>query len=261
MQEQHWRLGTMGFGYTDWAGVFYPPGTRSGDYLAHYAKHFDTVELDTTFYAHPPPERIQRWVEATPDNFRFCMKMPRSVTHDLPVRAAVDDMLAFTDVVRDFGDKLGVILLQFPPSFTVQDAPRLKALLSAAPADLRYAVELRDGSWGKQSTIDLLRKHRTALVAAEYLTLPRVIPITADFLYVRWIGQHEQFQQLDHEQEDMGPQLNWWQKRITETKVPTIWGFFNNDYAGYAIRTCNRMKELVGLPVREDASPTLFPSR
>lgn len=255
-----WRLGTMGFSYGDWARVFYPPGTKPGDYLSHYARHFDTVELDTTFYAHPPPARIQRWVEATPPGFRFCMKMPRSVTHERPTVGAVNELKEFADLVRHFGEKLGVILLQFPPSFEVDQMDRLASLLAATPRDLRFAVELRDASWGTQRTLDLLREHHVALAAAEYLTLPRIIPITADFLYVRWIGQHEQFQELDHEQKDMTERLVWWHEKLTATNVPAVWGFFNNDYSGYAITTCNRMKRLLGQPVKEDPSPTLFPT-
>ena len=105
-----WRIGTMGFSYADWAGVFYPPGTKAGDYLEHYAQYFDTVELDTTFHAAPPPERFRRWAEVTPDGFRFCMKMPRAVTHDIlkpadptrpPYRTAKDMLIGLKDLERN----------------------------------------------------------------------------------------------------------------------------------------------------------------
>ena len=255
-----WRLGTMGFSYRDWAGAFYPPGTKPGDYLAHYARHFDAVELDTTFYATPPRARVERWAAAVPEDFRFCMKMPRAVTHELPTARAADELRGFADAALAFGEKLGVILLQFPPSFEFPGGmSKLDRLAGAAAATgLRYAVELRDGSWGQRETLDLLAEHRVALVAAEYLSVPRVIPVTADFLYVRWIGQHERFQQLDHEQVDMGGRLAWWKAKLDAAGAPAAWGFFNNDYAGYSVATCNRMKRLVGLPVRADTSPTLF---
>src|SRR4051812_23520541 len=75
-------FGTMGFSYSDWAGVFYPSGMKPGDYLSYYARHFDTVELDTTFHATPPPERVRRWADVTPEGVRFCVKVPKDVTHE-----------------------------------------------------------------------------------------------------------------------------------------------------------------------------------
>src|SRR3954453_598716 len=77
-----WRFGTMGFGYADWNGVFYPAGTKSSDYLAFYARHFNSVELDTTFYATPEIARVKHWAASVPDDFRFTMKTPRTITHE-----------------------------------------------------------------------------------------------------------------------------------------------------------------------------------
>jgi uncharacterized protein YecE (DUF72 family) len=118
----NWRLGTMGFGYADWAGVFYPVGTKPSDYLAHYAHHFNAVELDTTFHAAPDIARVEHWVRQVPERFRFCAKTPKQITHepDLPSRMRL--MLEFVDVMRRMGDKLGVILLQFSPYFKASAA-------------------------------------------------------------------------------------------------------------------------------------------
>src|SRR5690349_261836 len=140
------RLGTMGFGYADWFDVFYPRGMKSSDHLSHYARHFDTVELDTTFHAAPDRPRVQHWVASVPDHFRFCMKTPRTVTHDRPVDQAIDEMAAFVDVAREFGQKLGVILLQFPPSFGSGELWRLRKLLETLPGDVRFAVEFRNST-------------------------------------------------------------------------------------------------------------------
>ena len=248
-----WRLGTMGFSYADWAGVFYPPGTKAGDYLAHYAKYFDVVELDTTFHAAPPPERFRRWAEVTPDQFRFCMKMPRAVTHDVPPDKAIAPMREFLDAARELGDKLGVVLLQFAPHFEADQFESLSTLLAALPHDIRFAVEFRNRSWGARRTLDLLRQHRCALVAAEYLSRPARIHITTDFLYVRWIGEHQRFKELNREQVDTSESLAWWKDQIASVadKVHTTWGFFNNDFSGYAIPTCNQFKALIGEPVNE----------
>jgi uncharacterized protein YecE (DUF72 family) len=248
-----WRLGTMGFSYADWAGVFYPPGMKAGDYLGHYAKYFNAVELDTTFHATPPPERFRRWAEVTPADFRFAVKTPKAVTHEVSPDKAVGGMNAFLDAARHLGDKLGVVLMQFAPSFEIAQLKPLATLLAALPNDVRFAVEFRNRTWGSQRTLDLLREHRCALVTAEYLTRPGRVHVTTDFLYLRLIGQHERFKELNHEQLDVGESLAWWKAQVESVgdQVRTTWGFFNNDFSGYSVATCNRLKRLLGLPATD----------
>ena len=251
----HWRLGTIGFGYADWNGAFYPPELKSSEHLSFYAKHFDTVELDTTFHAVPTRERVRRWAGAVDDHFRFCVKTPKDVTHaQPPVSKRLKPMLEFLDAVRDFGPTLGVVLLQFPPSFDTGEARDLGKFLAGLPTDLRYAVELRHRSWAAGATDALLRDHNCCRVAADYFEDPRDVTATTDFLYVRWIGQRGRFPTLDREQVDATQRLEWWKQRLLKATTPavtTVWGFMNNDYTGYAVATCNRMKRLLGLPVKE----------
>lgn len=249
----NYQLGTMGFSYADWAGVFYPPGTKPGDYLAHCAKYFDAVELDTTFHATPPPERFRRWADVTPGHFRFAVKTPRAVTHDGSPDRAIGAMNEFLESARTLDEKLGVVLIQFPPHFEIDQFEPLMKLLRALPRDVRFAVELRNRTWGTRRTLDLLREHRVALVAAEYLTRPAKIHVTTDFLYVRWVGEHERFKELNREQLDVSESLQWWAEQIPRVadQVETTWGFFNNDFSGYSVVTCNRFKSLIGAPVNE----------
>lgn len=245
-----WHLGTMGFSYKEWAGVFYPPGMKPGEYLSYYSQHFDAVELDTTFYATPPAERVRKWAAAVPDSFRFAAKAPRAVTHEGEPDQAIDAMKSFLDVMRHMGEKLGVIVLQFPPRFSVAHFDSLDRLLAALPPDIRFAVELRHSSWGTARTLEMLRQHRCALVHAEYRTRPSQLHVTSDLLYLRWVGEHNRFAQRDHEQIDVGPSLDWWADQLQRVgpQVQSIWGFFNNDYAGYAIGTCQRFRSMLGLP-------------
>jgi uncharacterized protein YecE (DUF72 family) len=253
-----WRLGTMGFSYADWAGAFYPKGTKPGDYLSYYAKHFDAVELDTTFHAIPPIERVRIWAEVTPEKFRFCPKTFKGVTHDPDVAldGAVGAMHDFLEVMRALGPKLGVVLIQFPPSFAAREAPSLRRFVRALPDEIRFAVEFRHDSWFVESTVDLLRSLNVCWAAADYAHEPRQLHVTSDFLYIRWIGQHRQFPSMDRERVDVSERLVKW-KEQTEGAVAawpqltTAWGFFNNDFAGNAVATCRRFKRLLGLPVRE----------
>jgi uncharacterized protein YecE (DUF72 family) len=256
----HWHLGTMGFSYSEWSGVFYPRGTKPGDYLAHYARHFDALELDTTFHAVPPVERVRRWADATPAEFRFCAKTPRAVTHDASLDRGVLPMLQFLDVMRGLGEKLAVVLLQFPPTFTAREAPRIDEFLGQMPSDVRFAAEFRHPSWRAERTAEILSQHRVAWVAVDFEGELAEIRPTTDFLYVRWIGAHNRFEEKDREQLDMTERLEWWRDRIAAAGVPTVYGFFNNDYSGYSIATCNRFKQVAGVPHRQtlEAQPTLF---
>jgi uncharacterized protein YecE (DUF72 family) len=253
----------MGFSYSDWAGgVFYPPGMKAGDYLAWYARQFDTVELDTTFHATPPVDRVRRWADVTPEGFRFCVKTPKDVTHEGALGRRVGPMQGFLDVMRAFGPKLAVVLIQLPPSCGIDQFEELERLLKGLPRDVRFAVEFRNSSWGQQRTLDLLREHGVALVVAEYTTRPSRIHVTGDFLYVRWIGEHERFEELNREQLDMMASLEWWKgeiERVTASgRVKDVFGFFNNDYSGYAIATSRRFMRMLGLPVRESPDQDLL---
>jgi len=249
-------VGTMGFGYSDWAGIFYPEGTKAGDYLSYYARHFDTVELDTTFHATPPVERLRRWAEVTPEGFRFCVKTPREVTHEGALDRRVGEMKTFLDVMREFGPKLAMVLIQLPPSCGFDQFEALERLLKSLPADMRFAVEFRNGSWGQQRTLDLLREHRTALVVAEYLDRPSRIHVTSDFLYVRWVGEHQRFKVLNYEQVDVAESLAWWKGEVERVlargAIADVLGFFGNDYSGYAVAACRRFMRMMGLGVRAE---------
>lgn len=252
-----WRLGTMGFGYSEWTNVFYPRGMKAGEYLGWYAQHFDTVELDTTFHAAPTADRVRHWASLTPSGFRFTAKAPRAVTHDAPLETTAATMLAFLDALRNFGDKLGVVLLQFPPTFAANRFGALDEFLGKMPTDLRYAVEFRHPSWRvSQRTVEMLRHHRVAWASVDYVGEKAEIRPTTDFIYVRWIGEHARFPDMNHEQLDMTERLEWWKARIAEVPgVETVWGFFNNDYSGYSVATCERFKRIIGLSPMRPAMP------
>jgi uncharacterized protein YecE (DUF72 family) len=243
----------MGFGYVEWSGgVFYPEGLKPGEYLEHYAHHFDAVELDTTFYATPTPDRVQRWADATPPTFRFAAKTPRQITHETSIDRGIEPMLDFLHVMRrGMGERLGVVLLQFPPSFTARETPKLDRFLRALPNDLELAAEFRHESWwGTSDTAALLRSYRVAWASAEYVAEPRAIVPTADFVYVRLIGEHHRFNNMNALEIDVMPKLRWWRDHLTslEPAPKQAWVMFNNDFSGFAIETARQFRAMLNLP-------------
>ena len=122
--------------------------------------------------------------------------------------------------------------------------------LGSLPSDLRFAVEFRHPSWYQSETSQLLQSHLVCWAGTEYPDLPQGIKLTSDFIYFRLIGQHGQFDHHDHEQIDRSKNLFWWYQHL-KTHIDTvkgIYGFFNNDYAGFGVGSCNQFKVLAGLP-------------
>jgi len=245
-----WYLGTMGFSYADWAGPFYPETLAQRNYLGYYSRFFNAAEIDSTFYGTPRVATVKRWLAATPEDFRFCPKTPRSITHEKGLQSAHLDMAEFLAVMRELKEKLGVILIQLPPSFGNDQFEVLATFLGELPTDLCFAVEFRHVSWYQRQTAALLQKHKICWAATEYPNLPRGAMHTADFLYFRLIGQHGQFEKHDREQMDRSANLQWWYQHLAThlEHAEVIYGFFNNDYAGFGPESCNQFKALAGLP-------------
>jgi uncharacterized protein YecE (DUF72 family) len=267
-----WYIGTMGFSYVDWNGVFYPDVLPANHRLGYYSRIFNAVEIDSTFYGTPRPETVRGWAAATPAEFRFALKVPRQLTHEAGLVGVMDELHRFIDTVTHLQEKLGVILFQFPPSFRQDRLSALQACLAGLPGGIRYAVEIRHQSWytpeikgpedspGEPALAQRLREVGVCWAATEYPDLPRRIYPTTDFLYVRWIGQHGSYQLHNQERMDRTAQLYQWLQIMEGARSEiegrrVIFGFFNNDYAGFAAGTANRFKELSGLPVNPFLPP------
>lgn len=258
-----WYVGTMGFSWRDWSGPFYPTHLASGDYLSYYSRVFNAVEIDSTFYGTPRPDTVRRWAAITPPGFKVCAKVPRLITHELELAAAQPVMKGFLDTIRLLEDRLGVILIQFPPSYKITEIHSLAEFLRNLPEDLKFAVEFRHRSWFSDTTEQLLNEQGVAWAATEYEQLPKRIYPTTTFLFLRFIGRHHRFKEHVQEQVDPTEQLVWWRDQIQEhlDGVAEVFGFFNNDYSGFAPATANRFKSLVGLattPLDLPPQGTLF---
>ena len=244
------RLGTQGFSYADWVGVFYPPGSKPADYLRFYAQVFDTVELDTTFYSTPRPTLVQAWADNTPDGFLFTAKLPQVITHEKHLKDCEKDLDIFVSTMRLLGPKLGALLIQCPPDLHIEELPALQAFLPLLPHDVPFAIEFRHRSWLQEDVYDLLRQFNVAWTVIDLYYMPRVPQVTADFTYMRWLGDRRKITQFDRIQIDRSEQMATWAVTLQEMGLKTrrILGFYNNHYAGHSPASVRQMLDLLHLP-------------
>jgi uncharacterized protein YecE (DUF72 family) len=165
-------LGCPGWGVKTWVGRLFPTGTRPTEFLERYARVFNTVEGNTTFYALPSAETVARWRDQVPDDFRFCFKFPRAITHDKLLVDCVGEVATFLERIAPLGDKLGTVFLQLPPQFDGTRLPHLAAFLASLPAGGRYAVEFRHEAFFRggpedKEAIELLRTRGVDLVVMD----------------------------------------------------------------------------------------------
>lgn len=277
------RVGCQGWNYDDWVtpaaaarAVFYPRGTRADRMLDVYARAFDTVEVDSTFYAIPPAATFDGWRKRTPDGFAFALKLPREITHEHALRGAeaARALTTFCERARRLGDKLAAVLVQLPPQFeaTRENAVALAEFLPRLPADIRFAVELRDAFWFEEDLLEPLQRHRhvsLALVEGPWVTRERVwraasaLLDATDCVYVRWMGARD-LTRFDEVQRERAANLERWAAAIERlgARVPRVYAYFSNFYEGHAPASANRLKRLLGQsivgPEDLEHQPSLF---
>ena len=255
------RIGTQGWNYDAWVGPFYPSGTRPADFLTVYARAFDTVEVDSTFYATPPVKTVRGWAARTPPGFVFALKLPQEITHERRLRDAGDATAHFLDNARELGDKLGPVLVQLGPDFSPAELPALAAFLPTLPRDLRFAVEFRQRGWIYEGVLALLREHNVALALTDARFIPRKRMLalatepTADFAYIRWMGPDRSIVDYSRIQVDRARQLEAWSHALwglTE-RQRSVYGYVNNHFAGHSPASARDLQRLLGgTPVEPD---------
>ncbi len=256
-------IGTSAFTPAGWDGTSYPPGTKPADYLRYYAQHFNSVEVDSTFYRIPSLSTVKGWYEKTPKGFIFAAKIPQVFTHEKVLVDCDDDMAQFMKVMEALGEKLGPLLFQFgyfnKKAFVgVNDfLARLRPFLKKLPKDHKFAVEIRNKNWLVPQFVETLRERGVALTLIDQAWMPRpaqwfekLDPITADFTYVRWLGDRkgieEQTKTWDKVVVDRSEDLAEWVevlKTVHKRKIQ-IYAYANNHYAGYGPGTVELFSEL-----------------
>ena len=277
------QVGCQGWNYEDWVTppaavrpVFYPAGTRAEHMLDAYARAFDTVEVDSTFYAAPSDSTYDAWARRVPESFTFALKLPQKITHEesLRGRAAAAALEEFCRGARRLKEKLSAVLVQLPPQFeaTRDNLRALSDFLPLLPPDIRFAVEFRDPFWFEEELLvplSLQPNVSLALVEGPWVTRERVwraaatLLDTTDFAYVRWMGARD-LTRFDEVARPRDLNLDKWAAAIERLRArfTAVFAYFSNYYEGHAPASANKLKRLLGdtvvTPEDLEDQPSLF---
>lgn len=249
MKKGKISVGTSGWVYPHWEGIFYPKELSSKDKLKYYSKHFKTAEVNYSFYHLPKPSTYKNWYSQTPGDFLFSVKASRFITHIKRLKGVKRAWKMFIKNTLGVKEKLGPILFQFSPSFkaTEENIKRLRELFSELlreqfSKNLRFAFEFRDKSWCNKKIYNLLKKYNSAWVIADSPNYPKAETLTADFVYVRMHGSKVLFSSkyTKKELEDLTKKIRKWLKQNKDVYV-----YFNNDAFGHAIENAKTLEALL----------------
>jgi uncharacterized protein YecE (DUF72 family) len=237
------HIGCSGWAYPHWRERLYPEGLPQRCWLSHYAEHYDTVEVNSTFYRLASPAGVEAWVEQSPPGFVFAVKASRYLTHVKRLKLADRYVNRFYEPLEALteSDKLGPTLWQLPENFQ-RDDERLSGALATLPRG-RHAFEFRHPSWFASEVYGLLRDHGVALVIGDDPSRPfQTHERTADWTYIRFHrgnrGRGGNYS---------GAEIETWARRIAQWRRQTeVYAYFNNDWEGYALRNADRLKKSLG---------------
>lgn len=236
-------VGTSGWNYDDWSPEVYPPGLPKAKRRDVYATHFDTVELNASFYHWPKANSFQLWHDALPAGFRLTVKAPRNLTHT--GRLANLDAWRET-LARDWatlGERAGIFLVQLAPSHQL-DLPLLDGFLAGLPSSMRVAVEFRHDTWHVDPTLEVLRAHDAAYVVMHG---PRLVSrpwATADFTYLRFHGPDPKKMYVgEYGAAALQPWGELGRRWLAEGRQ--VWAYFNNDYDANGVRDARALRSLL----------------
>jgi uncharacterized protein YecE (DUF72 family) len=239
------HIGTSGWSYKHWSGVFYPNDLKPAKYLEFYITRFDCVELNSSFYHLPLSTTVSGWMKRTREPFRFCPKMSRFITHQLRLMNVEAPLKKFFDCLEEMRPRLGPVLIQLPPGLSF-DRIRLHdflEILHSCYGEHKFAFEVRNRSWITDDFFDLIARNGMAFVIADSgRRFPYHEMVTAGFIYLRFHG-HQQLYASDYNESELRSYadkiVNW------RNEGREVWVFFNNDFQGYAVKNAERLREII----------------
>ena len=246
MSQARAFVGTSGWSYQHWRERFYPPEVPQRRWLEHFAQHFSTVELNSSFYHEPKPSTYDGWRERTPAGFVFAVKMNRFITHRRVLAEVAAPVERFLSGARRLGEKLGPVLVQLPPSFERDDdrLARFLALLRETPSGkaLRYTFEFRHPSWLTDPVYRALEEARCALCWNDYGQVGISGVVTADFIYLRRHGAEGRYRGC-YREEALAEDARLLAEHCRQGR--SVYVYFNNDAQAFAVGNARTLRQLL----------------
>ncbi len=231
------RIGTSGWIYKHWKGLFYPGDLAQKSWLEFYARHFDTVEINATFYRLPKPSTFESWYNRTPEGFLWAVKASKFITHTKRLKGCEEPIQRFYNSVEPLREKLGPLLFQLPPSLTF-DESLFKEFCSLLKTSFTHALEVRHKSWIQERAFQIMSDYNIAFCISDTAgRYPFHEIITADFIYIRLHGSQKLYASLYTKDE-----IKQWAEKIIKWDKPTF-VYFDNDFEGYAIQNARELKD------------------
>lgn len=250
MISQRIHIGTSGWSYKDWVGPFYPQGTKATDYLPLYARKYNTVEIDSTFYGIPRQSTVEKWFAISPDGFIFSPKVPQEITHECRLKECDQIWAKYLNTMKILGPKLGPVVLQFDYKFRFDvHFEALEQFLDKHTGEARICVEIRNKDWHQDRFYEMLEKYNVALVLNDLYYMPRVVKITSDFAYIRLLGNRKQIpDDFSHARVNRDRDIDWWARWIEDflEEELEVYVYSNNRYQGHAPATLEAIKDRLG---------------
>jgi len=239
MAERYF-IGTSGFNYRHWKGKFYPKEISQKDWLSFYSKNFNTVEINYSFYRWPSQKTIKRWYESSPENFKFTLKAPRTITHIRQIKNTEKWVKNFYKLSSLLKEKFGCILFQLPPKmgFDLKNFEKLKKFLKSLDRKKENVIEFRDESWWNEEIYNLLEEQNVCFCIVNGLGMPKDIILTSNIAYFRFHGAHYSTCYSKREMKDYASEMK-------KLKVKKIFAYFNNDAMAFAVRNANELKNFI----------------
>lgn len=243
-RRTHFFVGTSGWSYPHWKGAFYPQGLPQRHWFDYYASHFDTVEVNATFYRHFPDQTFRNWRAKAPEGFRYVLKVPQLISHRKQLAAADEQIDEFVRQAGLLGDRLGPLLLQLPPQMT-PGHERLAHALERFGNQVQVAVEFRHPDWMTPQTRELLRSHHAIFCSAQSPKSSLLDWVTTETAYIRLHGRTRWY---DYEYSAAELQeIARLARRMATQGAKSVYIFFNNDSNAWAPRNAAALKELLSI--------------
>ena len=230
-------VGCSGWQYRHWRGVFYPATLPASRWLEHYTQHFDTVEINNSFYRLPEASTFAAWEGRAPAGFLYAVKASRFLTHMKKLKDPDDPLARFFSRAVELGRAFGPVLFQLPPRWPL-NLERLKAFLDALPAGYRHAIEFREPTWYDDRVFALLERNGVALCLHDMAGSASPRQSIGPFVYVRFHGTSKY--SGSYSSAALEQWAEWLGERHSEGKP--VFAYFNNDTGGHAPRDAARLR-------------------